>query len=79
MPVGCGENGRHHQLSVRAAGGMAHSLFPAGLAQAFEHVNVVFGPVPGHACADISVECRRRDRDCLLQSLLRLIDTPDLA
>ena len=46
--------------------GLGGSTFPSSLAQAVEHVGVIFQPVPGHALADIHLERRRRDRDGLL-------------
>ena len=41
--------------------GLGGSTFPSSLAQAVEHVGVIFQPVPGHALADIHLERRRRD------------------
>ncbi len=37
-------------------------FLPAGLAQAFEHVGVIFRTRPGHAAVDEHVERFRRDR-----------------
>jgi len=52
---------------------------PAGLAQTFERVGVVFRPHPRHVPADMHVERGRCDRDLLLQRFLRFVDPTELA
>ena len=63
----------------RRAKGTASLLPPAGLAQAHNHMRVVFRSHPRHAPADIHVEGARHNRDGLLQRFLRFLDPADLA
>src|SRR3984893_2195273 len=55
------------------------SALPSGLAQAFQHMRVVFWPVPRGALTGIHVERRWCDSDGLFQSLFRFVDPPRLA
>src|SRR5580704_11155521 len=57
------------QVAVRAA----------GLAQAFEHMRVVFRPHPRHARMDTALERGRRDGYGLVQRFVRLFDPAALA
>jgi len=53
-------------------------LPPPGLAQAFEHVGMVFRPMPRDALMNEHVEYGRRDLDSLLYHLLRLHGSTEL-
>ena len=52
---------------------------PSSLAQAFEHVGVVFRAHPWHALADIPLEQGRHNRYGLLQRFLCLFGPAELA
>jgi hypothetical protein len=57
----------------------AASALPSGLAQAFEHMGMVFRPHPRHTLADIHVERGRRNREGVLQRSPRFPDPTGLA
>src|SRR6516165_11376521 len=62
----------------RAPGSTASILPPSSLAQAFEHVGLVFGPEPRETPSDIDLEGSWRDRDRFLQRCLCLLDATEL-
>src|SRR5437764_11729314 len=53
--------------------GPASLIPPSGFAQTVEHVGVIFRSHPRRAVADVRLKSGRRDRDGLLQRLLRLL------
>src|SRR5260370_2044656 len=57
----------------------ATSTLPSGLAQALEHVGVVFRPMPWYAPANKYLERGRRDCNGLLDRFLRFHGLTDLA
>jgi len=67
-----------HRMVIRPPMRQACSPLPSGLAQAVEHMRVVFSPHPWHALADIQVERARRDRQRLLQRLPCFLDPTGL-
>src|SRR3954454_14846780 len=64
--------------NVCAAGSGTKLIVPPGLAQALQHMVIVFLPMPGHPRTHKQVESLGRNRHGLRERLPRLIKTPEL-
>ena len=79
MPVSSAPISREYPERIAASRRLGSSSSPSGLAQAFEHMRVVFRPHPRHATADTTPARGRCDGRGLFQRFLCLFDPAELA